>query len=61
MGYMKRLQMPFEWFRGDWLTRVSPHVRILVPIFDAMWGNKVRTLHPASLVHAVSRISYCDE
>lgn len=55
MGHGKRSQMPFEWFRGDYLTRFAPHVRILIPIFDAMWGNKVRTLHPASLAHAVNR------
>lgn len=32
--------MRFEWFRGDVLTRFAPHARILIPIFDAMWGNE---------------------
>lgn len=36
-------EMRFEWFRGDWITRFAPHARILVPIFDAMWGNVVIT------------------
>lgn len=36
-------QMPFQWYRGDWVTRFCPHVRILVPIFNAMWGNKAIT------------------